>query len=195
MDRLNLNFDPLLSGKLGLSPTEEDGLIDPSGLNDAARRLNELLKKLLDALKRGDKPAVEAALREIAAETGKPIPDAFSQAVMAALHHPTKEALAGVAAQFWGMQGKLMEGDDAFHKRKGLEDDLAKALERLKKALGDLGDSTNKKKQPEAIAAAKEVRYAYLRCKLIFRSLPRRCRNLPTRRTSTCRSIHAMQIR
>ena len=98
------------------------------------------------------------SLRDIAAESGKPIPDAFSQAVMAALHNPTKNALADVANKFWAMQGKLMEGDDAFHKRKGLEDDLAKALDRLKKALGDLGDATTKRKQPEAIAAAKEVR-------------------------------------
>lgn len=157
MDRLNLNFDPLLSGKLGLSPTEEDGLTDPSDLNNAARRLNEMLKKLMDALKKGDAPAVQAALRDIAAESGKPIPDAFHQAVMAALHNPTKSALADVANKFWAMQGKLMEGDDAFHKRKGLEDDLAKALDRLKKALGDLGDATTKRKQPEAIAAAKEV--------------------------------------
>ena len=164
MDRLNLNFDPLLSGKLGNAPTEEDGLLDPSALNDAARRLNDLLKKLLDAIKRGDQPAVAAALKAIAAETGKPVDEALNAAVRMALANPTKEALRGVENAFRDYQGKLKppEDDGAWKNRKGLEDDLLKALERLKKALGDLGDATNKKKQPEAIAAAKEVRLAYL---------------------------------
>lgn len=164
MDRLNLNFDPLLSGRLGSTPTDEDPLLDPSGLNDAARRLNDLLKRLLDALKRGDPAAVAEALKAIQAETGRPIDEGLSAAIRAALGNPTKDALKGVENAFRTYQATLKppEDDGAWKNRKGLEDDLLKALERLKKALGDLGDATNKKKQPEAIAAAKEVRALHI---------------------------------
>jgi hypothetical protein len=158
MDRLNLNFDPLIRKKLPPpQEPEEEAPLDTSALEDAARRLAELLRRLRDAVQRGDKPAVDQILKELQAASPQPI-DPVREAALGVLANPaSREAQQRLQQEAARLLASVIQPENEWASRKGMEGDLDDAVKRLLRNLQNLRDATTKQKPDEAIQAAREL--------------------------------------